>query len=248
MMVNFINVFKTLARHPVKSFTTGAKYVVSYKPPANVHTGVVPFSPAGGAVAVAKGGSRVISGVKKFGQYVGIGQPQTIKQVAKNLFRFGGAYAAGSYAATGHLPKPSLRTLAGYAGAQVNLPATIFGGIHGLSTEGIAKAKDIFTKAKTEVPYTMSPEYFKQLAGMYKTDISNAMPNIPSSFNFMTPSAPSFSTGGLVLPSPSLNVQSPSSDFTPLLLALLGLGGGAYLLHRLRKKRKKKKYKKRRRY
>lgn len=227
-----------------KTVISKAKAFFRYGPnlPAGTRAGYAPLAlPTG--FGLAGRGARAIGFLKKMGTYVGIGKPQTAKQILKNIATFGGAYAAGTYAATGKLPEPSLRTLAGYAGAQANLPATLFGGIHGLATEGAGKITDLLKKNQT-LPYTMSPEYFKQLASMYgqQPAINFSGMGVPST-NITMPSTnislPSYS------PSLSVGGGQSASDYLPLLLLLLGGAGAAgYVAGR---KRKKKKYKKRRR-
>lgn len=218
-----------------------AFFTLPYQNPKNVIVGgSVPFSPVSGigtiGTAVSSGG-RFLQGLKKIGSYVGIGKPQTIKQIGLNIAKFGGAYTAGTYAATGELPKPSLRTLVGYAGAQLNLPATFFGAIHGLGTKAYS---EILTKiSNTQIPAPSSPiDYF-----------TNPFPEIDFS-KLQTPETNiTLPATNVQMPSysPSLSVGGGSStgDILPLLLLLLG-GAGAvgYVAGR---KKKKKKYKKRKR-
>jgi hypothetical protein len=228
------------AAKPITEKLHKAFFTLPYQNPKNVIVGgSVPFSPVSGlsaAGAAISSGGRFLQGIKKIGSYVGIGKPQTIKQIGINIAKFGGAYTAGTYAATGELPKPSLRTLAGYAGAQLNLPATFFGAIHGLGTkayEGI-----ITNMGKTQIPAPFSPiDYFKNnqfpdFSGMKMPETNITMP----ATNVQMPSySPSLSVGG----------GGGSSDILPLLLLLLG--GGAAAGYVLGRKKRKKKYKKRKR-
>jgi len=251
VLQNIRNVTKQLFRHPAQSFAQGVRTIVnpkfggvdvskSTRTVFNVGTSLVP----GASVASAgvKTGGRILQTIKKLGGYVGIGQPQSVKQVLKNTATFGVAYVAGNYLATGKLPNPSLRTVAGYAGAQLNLPATIAGAIHGAGSDILATVRE---KVKPPVDINANPYANFNLNEIKDILRSQQMPSNQQVFNLPSPAPVNIQLPSQSF-SPSISAGGGGSDLLPLLL--LGIGGaglGGYLLGK-KKKRKKKKYKKRR--
>lgn len=215
------------------------------------------ISPLGGARAGASFLSRGVSGARAFLARQGIGGTSTtMAQKLRNVLGFGTATALGSYAVTGEVPEPTLRSVALFSAGQFNPLGAIVGAGTGTSKkaieyfEGRAKTSAGIPPAGMSTQLSAFQDYTakqiqalqNQLGGYKDTFVGTP----PISFMFDTPTAPSVS-----YTAPSVNVQQPSSGIGDILPLLLLLGGGAlagYGVYRaVKKRRRKKRYKKRRR-
>lgn len=230
----------------------------------NVHNLTVPpITPASGAAGVARAASGVRAGVKAASNYVarqftnplaGVTVREGSKALGKRLL--GGTTAgllsaggaAAGYAATQN--SPDLVKLA-KKGALVGLgfaanPITTAGGLlAGYGKSAVDKIEDLYRlNSHAGLPNPSQPTHFwDEIPQRFSSEIPN-LNNLPN-FNGLLPTLPDLgSLGGSASFSPSINVGGMGGDSLPLplILALLGLGGG-YLLG----KRKRKKYKKRKR-
>jgi len=208
------------------------------------------ISVAGGAArGFAMAAPRIIrSAITKF-RAPAAGLPTIQNRLLKTIL-FGAGAALGSYAATGDIPKPTPRAVAGYAGAQLSPFGAIVGAGTSLSDKTLAILKSRVPPSLSSVPGMITPD---ELALMFTNARQNigSNPVIPDfARNIILPgmnipSAPSISTG--FSPSLSIGGQGGSDLPLPLLLAILaGVGGLGFAAGRRR--RKKKRYKKRKRH
>lgn len=215
----------------LKRFARGPKM------PAN---SVSLVSPLG---ALARGGMILKAGKVLKGAYIG---GKTALQNLQNLsfkqrlLGLGGAAASiglGSYAATGDIPKTSLRGIAGLVGFQINPIAALFGGATGLTEKGFRKGKEIFTETKDRIGNSIPPDIYPWMGGRPEPSFED------NDFSFTAPAAPAAPSMSTSF-TPSLNVMGfGGSGYSDELLLALLFGAGGYALAKRRKK--KKKYKKR---
>lgn len=219
------------------------KYGFGVSPEQKVYGAAIPIG-VGGAGAVAKG---VYSGAKEFitrataNPFVG----QTFKQaisgaaargagVAGTIIGAGAIYSAAS-GTEYNFPDVRNLSLAALGGALTTTPVAVASALFGTAKKAELKISDIATNyLPPSIPSLPIPQ----------------IPTFPESpLNFIFEGGFPSATGSIVAipPSPSVDVNMPSSsmgDLLPLLLLLAGGGLGAgYLLGKRKKKKKRKKYK-----
>lgn len=181
----------------------------------------------------------------------------TLKQRAGRFGLALSGYELAHYSATGEVPIPTPRKLAGFASFVLN-PVTAFGGlVSGFGERGIKGAKSAynffdnnqFPWEKQKIPTKEELGWSSYLNNPLPFDFQKELDKLPQQFpgiQFNFPETPSFGgVSGSYSPYIGANMQlGGGMDMMPYLMLLLGGLGGGYLLGRRKRKRKKYKRKK----
>jgi len=248
----------------VSNFFVGG--IKSFIAKPSIKTGISAGLDVASVVPIAKG-AKVVSVASKTNFVRNIGskvanifRSQAATPLKKKLGKsavFVGAAGLGSYAITGDVPKPTIRTAAGYTSYQLNPFGALYGALSGggrkLIEEANSGTRNILDLIKQQPKPSMDNLGMSKMSDYdrYQNDLKNLIKGMP------TPQTPNFVTNITSPPSSPVNVSMPSPSYgfspsisagggmgeiLPLMLLLAGgMGLGGYLIG----KRKKKKYKKR---
>lgn len=259
-----VEIQKKAAMRPKQPTRTEQKLQMSLPTAKRNEIQKLTFPLSSGAGTIAKTGAtvgkKVFDWSKSTAGKFGIGTGDSLGKIASRTAKFISAYELGKYAATGKLEVPSLRSAAGYASLQLNVPAAFAGLASGGISEGISYGKQKLAQKRLydsifgDSAPPMSQMSFSDYMKLYGGRIESTLPQLsaPNNFTFVSPEIPALPSGGVppiasYAPSVSVSPQVGGQiDYATLLLLLAGVGGAGYLLGR-RKKKRRKKYKRRKR-